>query len=562
MLMKKEHVILALILVLAFILRLYGVIVDVDFFFREATYGIAAWRILDGDMIYRDFTHPQAPLTPFLFAFVFLIFGVGIIQARLFIVFFTTFSCFVIFLVGKKIDYKTGLLGSLIFAIVPVSVSYGMMAVNDFIAVAFCIIGYYFLTSVLINLKDKRDSSTERNNLILAGLFVSIGVLIRIIVAPIFLAFIVILIIEGQLAEVRMNDLVKYIAFFITGFVISLLIVSLPFYLLLGDEFTTQVLGQHLSKGSIPLRERWRLPVKYLIRNNLYLFVFFALSIPFAIRKSYGRGLIICILFMVFTIFLFVPRQYFNYYEANIPLMAMVCGFFPLPNYKSLNFKSVMLNSIVVLNLLLYKIYRHFYLTEYKVGFFSQVLGQIAIVVTLIFVVAFIVILTKEGQFSEIRISSPIRNVFSSSSQILNHLKRILNHNLVKFVLASALIVLIATTGVSYPVLSERDKKAIDWIKANTSPDDYILTDDLKINFRATRRSPFAEISKDLTDLGELTGEMFIEACYEYDIRVVVNAGRMFAYRDTYNVFLEFLEENYVPIKEGHTIYVRTTPLV
>ena len=94
MLMKKEHVILALILVLAFILRLYGVIVDVDFFFREATDGIAAWRIVDGDMIYCDFTHPQAPLTPFLFALVFLIFGVGIVQARLFIVFFTTFFVF------------------------------------------------------------------------------------------------------------------------------------------------------------------------------------------------------------------------------------------------------------------------------------------------------------------------------------------------------------------------------------------------------------------------------------------------------------------------------------
>lgn len=138
--MKREHLILILILILAFMLRFYGVLVDVDFIFREATYGMAAWRIVDGEMPYRDFFHAQAPLSPFLLAFIFLIFGVGIIQARLFLVVFTTFTCFMIFLVGRRNDYKKGLLGSLVFAVVPFSVRYGMMAVNDFIAMTFCVI--------------------------------------------------------------------------------------------------------------------------------------------------------------------------------------------------------------------------------------------------------------------------------------------------------------------------------------------------------------------------------------------------------------------------------------
>ena len=101
----------------------------------------------------------------------------------------------------------------------------------------------------------------------------------------------------------------------------------------------------------------------------------------------------------------------------------------------------------------------------------------------------------------------------------------------------------------------------MDWIKANTSPNEYVLADSLKINFWTLRRSPFAEISKDRTFIGELTGEMFIEACYEYEIRYVVDTGRLFGELDTYDVFLEFLAENYVPIFEGHIIYVRTTSL-
>jgi hypothetical protein len=130
-----------------------------------------------------------------------------------------------------------------------------------------------------------------------------------------------------------------------------------------------------------------------------------------------------------------------------------------------------------------------------------------------------------------------------------------------KIALASCLIVLIATTNVSYPALSETEKKTIEWVKANTSHDEYILSDDLNINFRAKRRSPFAEISQDLTELGRLTGERYIEACYEFDVRVVVNTGRLFEKYETYKIFLVFLEANYVPIEEGYTIYARTTPL-
>lgn len=588
---KREHVFLIIILVIAFVLRLYGILVYAQLMpsitsqtlhirhFREATFGMAAWRITEGDLPYRDFFHAQTPLSPLLLALVFSLFGVGIIQARLFLVFFTTFTCFMIFLAGKRIDYKTGLLGSLTFAIAPTSVLYGMLALNDFIAMTFSVIGYYFLTPIIMNDKGtKRDFTVERNNLLLAGFFLSIGVMIKIIVAPIFFAFIAILIIEGQFADVRISDQVKNVTFLIVGFVIPLLLTFSAFYLIIGDEFTTQVLGQHLSKSST-WKNRWKSLVQFLILENFYIFVFFVLSAPFAARKSYGRGLIICTLFMVVAVFLFVPRQYYNYYEINIPLMAMVCGFIPLPDLKSLDTKLAILIFSVIVNVLLFPIYR--FLTQGMVlrHYFTQGMGQAALLLFLFTLIALILIVIIEGQFAEVGIYYQVKKAVSFPYQMLKLsvlknllnltrlrsttlkcLNSILNRNVAK-ALAASLIVLIALTNVSYPPPSETDRKTIDWIKANTSPDDYILADNLNINFRAVRRSPFAEISYDRTKQGKLTGEMFIEACYEYDIQVVVNTGRLFGNYDTFNVFLEFLKENYVQIEVGHTIYVRTTSL-
>ena len=569
--MKREHLILALILIVAFMLRFYGVFVDVDFIFREATYGMAAWRIVDGEIPYRDFFHAQAPLSPYLLAFVFLIFGVGIIQARLFLVIFTTFTSFVIFLAAKRIDYKTGLLGSLIFAVVPFSIRYGMMAVNDFIAMTFCVIGYYFLTSVTMGYMNKGDQSAKRNNLVLAGLFVSIGVMIKIIVAPMLLAFIVIFFVEEQIKKTELTDQVKSIAFLILGFIIPILLVFSPFYLLFGDTFTTQVLGQHLGKTVLPWETRLSTLTRALIIENLYFFVFFSISAFFAARKPYGRGLIICILFMVLAVFFLVPRQQTNYYQVNVIWMAMVCGFFPLSDVKSLNLRSVLISIIVFLGLIIlnFTIFIRFYhprfyfpvlsLPFYSYPFYYWILLTLA--AFFISLTIFIVLLKKEGQFDKLKIMNSIKDLSYSRNQAIRSLKRIFNHDGVTFALVVFFVLLITVSNLTYPRLSEKDKKAIDWVKENTSPDEYVLADNLKINFRSKRRTAFAEISRERTHIGELTGEMFIQACYDFDVRVVVNTGFLFGKDDTYNVFLEFLDANYVQIIEGHIIYVRISQL-
>ena len=226
-----------------------------------------------------------------------------------------------------------------------------------------------------------------------------------------------------------------------------------------------------------------------------------------------------------------------------------------------LKIEILILNFIVILNLLSYQIYRYSNLGISRVSYFNHFSATIALFVSTIALIVLIIFMVKNGRFSEFRIKDHLKNLFSSPYQIWNRLRNLFIKDEVRIIIAIFFLTLIATTYVSYFPISESDEKSIEWIKANTSPDEYVLADSLKINFWTLRRSPFAEISKDRTFIGELTGEMFIEACYEYDIRFVVDTGRLFGELDTYDVFLDFLAENYVPILEGHTIYVRTTSL-
>jgi 4-amino-4-deoxy-L-arabinose transferase-like glycosyltransferase len=158
---KKEHTAIALVLILAFILRFYNILIDSDFLFREGTWGMSAWRIIEGDIPYRDFFHAHPPVSPYLLAFIFLIFGVGVIPARLFVIGSTIIASYVIYLAGKRINTQTGVISSLIFAISPISLYYGMYAVNDFVAVTFLIIGYYCLICFQTN-KGSENFSKHR----------------------------------------------------------------------------------------------------------------------------------------------------------------------------------------------------------------------------------------------------------------------------------------------------------------------------------------------------------------------------------------------------------------
>jgi len=390
----------------------------------------------------------------------------------------------VIYRAGKRVDAKTGLIGSFIFAVTPLSIQYGMVAVNDFVAVTFCIVGYYFLTSAIMrDMNQQNTPDIEKPILILAGVFTSLGVLVKTLFAPLFLAFVIILLLEGWITGIKTPNQVKNISYFTLSFLVFPLLMISFFYGIAGDDFLQQSFLQHIIKPPQSFVSRLKVAFKNLVTKNYFFIVFFLISAPFAIITSYGRGVLICILILLCSVIFLVPQQYSNYYHATIPFMAMVCGFFPLPDLERIS------------------------------------------------------IILRRVKFNKLFI-----------------------WEISKVVLAIILLIPIVTS-VSYSRLSERNDQTINWLEDNTSSDEYILTDNLNINFLAERRSPFAEISIDRTRLGQLNGEMFIEACYEFDVRVVVFTGRLFGRYKEYDVFLDFIFENYEVIHKGFFIYWRSSPL-
>ena len=110
--------------------------------------------------------------------------------------------------------------------------------------------------------------------------------------------------------------------------------------------------------------------------------------------------------------------------------------------------------------------------------------------------------------------------------------------------------------------LDEDVIRAVQWVKINTDPNEYILSDNTNINIMASRRGPFAEISTDRTDLNQLDSGMLIRSLHDYQIRVVVVTKRLFDHYDHFNAFMDYLlHNNYSKIEMGLTIYVRDTSL-
>ena len=402
-----------------------------------------------------------------------------------------------IFYLGvREVDLKTGLLGGLIFALHPLAIRYGVLMLNDIPAMTLVLIAYYCLLSEVYkssNLVNKKISTEKaylglNNRIILAGGFFGLGVLLKLLVAPILLAFIVIILIEGYIEHIDLQTQMKQIGQLLLGFFFVVGLIFLFFFLSTNREFIHQILGQHLSKepweSLHPLWSRlvWG-PSRYY-NVDVLLVIVLIFSIPFALMTRLGRGMIVIAAIMIVTVILIVPHQHHNYYDIHIPLVAMVCGFFPLSISRLLDLrKKLHLNHTEILN-----------------------------IVGLIFIGAYIISIAFASPYNLTPMDNDITEV-------------------------------------------------VTWIKANTDPDEYILSDDTNINTMAERRGPFAEVSIDRADLGALPVDLMIQSMYDYQIRVVVATGRLFGKIDAYQPLMDFLEANYTEIDMGITIYLRDSPL-
>jgi len=513
--MKKEYQLITLFLALTGIIRVCYIFLPMDFSMREGLNGLSAWRITEGEVMYRDFYHSQTPLFAHMVAIVYALLGVGLTQGRLLNVIWSGLTFLVIYFNGKKVNMKTGLLGGLIFALVPAAIQNSVMIQPDFPAITFCLIGYYFfIESHNGNSKDHKLQNRGSNadytrNLLISGLFIGLGILTKLTVAPMLPAFIAILIIEGLIANTELKILIKRLVILLLGVLISLGIV-LPFFLLETQtraNFFYMALGQHVAKSSRRWLARVTYPIITAIQKDLLFFtIFFLLSLPHALKTRYGRGIVICIGFMVTSVMLMVPWPNPNYYEINIPMMAMICGMFPLSTSILKDFKS----SLKQINI-------------HKREFIKWI-GVSSLIIYLV--------------ISPLFFATPV----SGEIKLKN---------------------LILPLEIKSPVsaMDEAPKLAVEWLQDNTAPDEYVLSDHCVINIMAVRRGPFAEVSVDRTRVGQLDSDMLIQAVLQYKIRVIVVSGRAFGKFDFYDPFMDFVEENFTPIMAGYIIYTREVPL-
>lgn len=87
----------------------------------EGSYFYEFWRINNGDVPYKDFFVPEAPLSLFTGYIIFKLFGPSVFLARMLTVIVAFLTGYLIFLIGRRVySYKVGLFGFISYLILPV----------------------------------------------------------------------------------------------------------------------------------------------------------------------------------------------------------------------------------------------------------------------------------------------------------------------------------------------------------------------------------------------------------------------------------------------------------
>lgn len=123
----------------------------------EAVFAVLGNSIIDSQLIYRDIPDHAAPLTPYFYALVFLLFGknnMPAIHAALILLIFCI--CIILYLIAALTDKRnTGYLAALFFGIF----SYTYMAGDilafeaEWLSLFFCLLGVYFLFKYYLKYK-------------------------------------------------------------------------------------------------------------------------------------------------------------------------------------------------------------------------------------------------------------------------------------------------------------------------------------------------------------------------------------------------------------------------
>ncbi len=214
----------------------------------EGIYLYSAWRVSEGEIPYRDFFDPQAPLSHLLLGYIFRITGPSLLVARLGSALAMSLATILIYMIGKTILNRIcAVVSSALFIFHPLTFSQGRLFMPESFMILFYLAGVYL---VVRGIRTKKLTPW-----FLAGVSFGLGTASKLFgvlsIVGLFIFFIILLLWKG--VEVKIN--LKRVGSVALGFstAILLILVLLSFHT---SNLHYDLIGHHAAKGAPPMGDK------------------------------------------------------------------------------------------------------------------------------------------------------------------------------------------------------------------------------------------------------------------------------------------------------------------
>lgn len=268
---------------------------------------MSARMILRGNLPFNQVFSSQPPHFILSLAAFLKLFGMSMVSARLFIVFTSTIGIISTYLIARNIGGpKAGLASSFMLSISPYFLRQSRSVQSEIPSVSFCLLGIWLF---LVGLRNK-----DNKYLLVSGLFVCLGAMMKLNIGLAALLIVLILLVKRSF---------RGLAYFILGLVLPLLI--LPFFNL--NRVMEQMVIFHFIKPATgTINDRWE-SIKSMLLMDTGLLAAAIVGVYFCIIKRKIDGIFIVIFTAALFLFLISYRAFFLHQAVVlIPPLAIMAG--------------------------------------------------------------------------------------------------------------------------------------------------------------------------------------------------------------------------------------------
>ena len=287
----------------------------------EGFYAMAAQRVAQGHMPYRDFFYPQAPLLPYLYGLLFALGSPSWQLARLCTALMSSLSALFLFRIGIRcsLSIPIALLGALLFFASTLTIIW-FPTVKIFSSTSLFLLGSLYAISVA---DEKRDARYYLLSGLLLGLACGIRSYVIVCVVPFAI-------------YMSSKETYRYGLWFLGGLALGLLPHAF-FFLLDADRYLYNNLGYHLDRSTLPDHER--VPQKLRTLGRLFgvledretpgiqygLLVLCSLGSLLALRKAVPKAALTSFLLAcsIFVISLLPTPTWQQYFCLTVPFFIL-----------------------------------------------------------------------------------------------------------------------------------------------------------------------------------------------------------------------------------------------